>query len=190
MSRPKFLNSLLDSWQLSLKHEGAKALIPYWILLSIGLGGALAISLPAAFWDGTKLDVTVSAISGLLTFNGIVLALCWSAFARIYEIVGAGAFAAHLRKNSLLNNYLMFVAYCHGSQVLAIFISAFAMAALWLPFEVWFVKASVGGAVATSIYAMRQGIVTSTVMQDLIWQKAGFDEQEAQKHSKAVGVAK
>jgi hypothetical protein len=190
MSRPKFLNSLLDSWQLSLKHDGAKALFPYWILFCLGIGLTLVYCLPKSFWDGSKLDVTVSAMSGLLTFNGIILALCWSAFSKIYEIVGAGSFAAHLRKHNLLNHYLAFVGYCHGTQIFAIFATAFAVAALWLPFALWFVKFAIGLCVAASIYALRQGVATSTVMQDLIWQKAGFDEANLNQKLKTVATNK
>ncbi len=186
MTRPTFLNSLLDSWQLTLDHGKPRDLIPYWILVSLGASAWLVVELPATFWDGDKLDVSVSVLSGLLTFNGIILALCWSAFGKIYEIVGAGAFCAHLRKHNLLNHYLHFVDWCHISQVAAICASAFAMFALWLPLKIWAMQISVGLAIATSAYAVRQGIATSTAMQDLIWRKSGFDEQESQKRLASV----
>jgi hypothetical protein len=186
MKRPGFLNSLLDSWQLTLSHGKARDLVPYWILVSVGSGTAVAILLPATFWDGSKLDVSVAVMSGLLTFNGIILALCWSAFGKIYEIVGAGAFAAHLRKHKLLNHYLMFVGYCHAAQILAITATGFALFALWLPFKVWAMQVAVGASIATSVYALRQGVATSTAMQDLIWRKATFDE--APQGMKPVGA--
>lgn len=177
MKRPGFLTSLLDSWQLTLAHGKGRELIPYWIIGSAASGAAVVYCLPKTFWDGTKLDVSVSVLSGLLTFNGIILALCWSAFGKIYEIIGAGAFSAHLRKHQLLNHYLLFVGYCHASQVLAIALTGFAIFALWLPLKVWVIKVAVGGALAGSVYALRQGIATSTAMQDLIWRKSTFDER-------------
>lgn len=176
MERPGFLSSLLDSWQLTLSHGKAHDLVPYWILASIASGATVAIFLPATFWDGSKLDVSVAVMSGLLTFNGIILALCWSAFGKIYEIVGAGAFAAHLRKHQLLNHYLMFVGYCHAAQIVAISATGFALFALWLPLKVWAAQVAVGSSIASSVYALRQGVATSTAMQDLIWRKATFDE--------------
>ncbi len=186
MKRPTLIKSLLDSWQLTYSTSGAKALIPYWIVISILVGASVAYFLPSSFWDGEKLDVTVSAISGLLTFNGIILALCWSAFAKVYEIIGAGSFCAHLRKHNLLNHYLLFVGYCHSTQILAIALSAFALVSLWLPFEVWFVKTTIALAVASCVYALRQGVATSSVMQDLIWQKSEFDEHLALSNSSNV----
>lgn len=175
MARPKFLKSLLDSWQLSLSQGRESDLIPYWILASVGVGSAIAYYLPATFWDGTQRDTAVSVLSGILTFNGIVLALCWSAFGKVYEIIGATAFCAHLRKHNLLSHYLVFVGYCHAAQVLAISFTAFALFAMWLPLETWLVKCVLAASVAATAYAVRQGVATSSVMQDLIWSKAEFD---------------
>lgn len=176
MQRPGTLKSLLDSWQLTLEHGSAWSLIPYWLIASGFAGFLLAAYLPASFWDGSKLDVAVSVMSGLLTFNGIILALCWSAFGKIYEIIGAGTFSAHLRKHSLLNQYLVVVGWCHISQIVAIVFSGLALFSLWLPLQTLVLKATVGFAVAASVYALRQGFSTSTIMQDLIWRKATFDE--------------
>src|SRR3569623_1786715 len=189
MTRPPFLKSLLDSWQLSLAHGRTSGLVPYWILASCALGAGAAFSLPPSFWDGKKLDVQVALLSGLLTFNGIILALCWSAFGKVYEIVGAGAFCKHLRKTNLLSQYLVFVGYCHIVQVMAISCTAFALLAVWRPFEKWFVKITIAASVATTAYAVRQGVATSTVMQDLIWAKSEFDEANPPAGVKAVGTA-
>jgi hypothetical protein len=157
---------LFDSWQLTLDHGRPRDLIPYWIIISAMLGALAARYLPPEFWSWERIDAAVGAMSGLLTFNGIVLALCWSAFGKVYEIVGAGAFCTHLS----------FVRWCHLAQVLAIMFTAFALASLWMPLDLWFKKAAVGAAIGFSIYAVRQGYATSEVMQDLIWRKSEFDE--------------
>jgi hypothetical protein len=155
-------------------------------MLSGGLGAVAAWFLPSKFWNGDELDAVVGALGGLLTFNGIVLALCWSAFGKVYEIIGAGAFSAHLRKHNLLSHYLVFVRYCHLAQIVAITCTAFALAAVWLPLETWFLKVVVGASVASSIYAVRQGYSSSEVMQDLIWRKSEFDERKGQSGVRPV----
>lgn len=188
MTRPTFLKSLLESWQLSIDHGRPRDLFPFWILGSFGAALWATVYLPYKFWDGTEIDAAVGALAGLLTFNGIVLALCWSAFAKVYEIIGAGAFCAHLRKYNLLSHYLVFVTYCHAAQILAITCTAFALAAMWLPLKLWFVKVAVGAAIGSSIYAVRQGFASSQVMQDLIWRKSEFDQAEAIGQMQAVGV--
>lgn len=188
MKRPGFLKSLFDSWQLTLDHGRRFDLIPYWIALSVILSAWLVSELPKSFWDGSQLSITVSAMSGLLTFNGIILALCWSAFGKIYEIIGAGGFCAHLRKHNLLNAYLHFVGWCQICQIIAICSSAFALFALWLPLKVWAMQIAVGSSIAASAYALRQGVATSTAMQDLIWRKSEFDEKiEASRLTAVAG---
>jgi hypothetical protein len=174
MNKPSFLQSLLDSWQLSLSAKRAYDLIPYWIAISSCLGFLAARKLPDSLWT-EKADTLVVLMGSLLAFNGIVTALSWSAFAKIYEIIGAGAFCAHLRRYKLLNQYLHFVGWCQGAQVVAISCTGFALFSFWL-FQPWAGRIVVGAAVAASTYAVRQGVATSTAMQDLIWRKAEFDE--------------
>lgn len=186
--KPTFLKGLIDSWQLTLEHGKARDIIPYWILVSGALGMVAAYNMPALFWTVEMLDAAGGALGGLLTFNGIVLALCWSAFAKIYEIVGAGAFCNHLRKHKLLNHYLVAVSWCHAAQIVAIICTAFALATLWLDFQPWFDRVAIGAAIATSIYAVRQGFATSQIMQDLIWRKSSFDENNQAPKVQAVGA--
>jgi hypothetical protein len=175
MARPRFLKSLLDSWQLSLAQNQASNLIPFWIAGSIGFASAIVLNLPEAFWKEANRGTLVSIISGLLTFNGIVLALCWSAFGKVYEIIGASAFCAHLRKHNLLSHYLVFVTYCQAVQVVAISCTAAALFVLWLPLPLWVSKVVLVASLGATAYAVRQGVATSTVMQDLIWAKSEFE---------------
>lgn len=186
MTRPTFLKSLLDSWQLSISLGRERDLIPFWILAAFALGWAVVYFIPSSFWAAKERSNVVSILSATMTFNGIILALCWSAFGKVYEIIGASGFAAHLRKHNLLNHYLVFVGYCHIAQVVAISMTAFALFALWLPFASWFVKLIFGGAVAATAYALRQGVATSTLMQDLIWQKSIFDNGEGKASVQAA----
>jgi hypothetical protein len=179
MARPSFLKSLLDSWQLSLAQNQAANLIPYWIAGSSGFAAAIVLNLPDAFWTDTNRGTVVSIVSGLLTFNGIVLALCWSAFGKVYEIIGASAFCAHLRKHNLLSHYLVFVTYCHAVQVVAISCTAAALFVIWLPLPMWVSKLLLAASIAATAYAVRQGVATSTVMQDLIWAKSEFESGQA-----------
>ena len=187
--RPTFLKSLLDSWQLTLTHGRTSDLIPYWLIGSLAVSAWLVVELPPDFWDGSKRAETLAVLASILTFNGIILALCWSAFGKIYEIVGAGSFCQHLRKHNLLNHYLHFVGWCHAAQIAAICATAFAMFALWLPLQGWVIQVAVGLSVATSAYAVRQGVSTSSAMQDLIWKKSEFDEASAKQAMAAVGTA-
>lgn len=175
MNRPPFLTSLLEA--LQLKHEGSgwRALIPYWLLISAGLGGWLAWSLPSTFWDGSKPDLPIAIMAGVVSFDGLVLALSWSSFGKIFEIVGAGDFSAFLRRHKLLSHYLVTVDYVHGAQIIAIMASGFALFAPVLELLPWAMKLAFAVSIGTTIYAARVGVAASAIMQDLIWQRGVFD---------------
>lgn len=175
MDRSPFLKSLLEAWQHNYESGGWPALFPVWVLSSLGLGGWLAWSLPATFWDGSKPEIPIAVMAGVLTFNGLTLALSWSSFGKIFEIIGAGEFSAFLRRNKLLSSYLVTVDWVHGAQVAAISATGLALFAPVLNLLPWAMKLIFGMSVAMSIYAVRQGIKASAIMQDLIWQKAAFD---------------
>lgn len=179
MERPTFLKSLLEAWQLSLDARGWPALVPYWILGSFGLGGWLAWSLPNAFWDGTKPEIPIAVMAGVLTFSGLILALSWSSFAKIFEIIGSGEFSAFLRRNNLLSRYLVTVGYVHAAQITAILATGFALFAPVLEIQAWAMKLAFAAAIGATVYAIKQGVAASTIMQDLIWQKSAFEVGKA-----------
>src|SRR5439155_25780180 len=116
----------------SVTHHRSRVLVPVWFVGSLVVGGLLAYRLPDSLWAADVPEIGVVLMGSVLTFNGIVMALSWSAFAKIYEIIGAGAFCAHLRKHHLLNHYLMFVGWCQGAQVAAITCTAYGLLSFWL----------------------------------------------------------
>lgn len=175
-TRPPFLRSLLEAWQSSLD-DGLWSLFPYWILLSFGAGAWAAVELPVVVLGGADKELGVAAMAGLLTLNGLVLALSWSAFSKIYEIIGAGEFCAFLRRNKLLSHYLVYVGYVHIAQILAVATAGLAMFSLLLPVPTWGMRTLIAVAIGSSIYAIRQAVAASTVMQDLIWQRSVFDHE-------------
>lgn len=174
-SRPPFLKSLLEAWQLSYDEGGWRALVPYWFFGSAGVGGWLAWNLPESFWDGSKPEVPIAVMAGVLTFDGLVLALSWSSFGKIFEIVGAGPFSLFLRRKRLLSQYLVTVGYVHGAQLTAITAAGAAVFIPVLPVLPWVMKLTFAASTATTIYAIKQGVAASSIMQDLIWQKSAFD---------------
>lgn len=175
-TRPPFLKSLLEAWHSSLD-DGFWALFPYWLLISFGAGGWVAYELPADLLGGKDQSDAVAAMAGLLTLNGLILALSWSAFSKIYEIIGAGEFCAFLRRSKLLSHYLVYVGYVHIAQLVAVMATGFALFSILLPFQPWVMRLAISAAIGGSIYAIRQAVAASTVMQDLIWQRSAFDQE-------------
>ncbi len=179
--RPPFLQSLLEAWQLSLAEGGWRALLPTHILACAAAGGAVAYYMPASFWATANQSTALTALGAILTFNGLILALCWSAFSKIYEIIGSGSFCAFLRAKKLLSQYFVAVEYTHLTQIAAILTAMLAIATDLLPFTTLSARIALGVSISCTLYAVKQSYSASTTMHDLIWQKGTFETAPRQQ---------
>src|ERR1700741_3142347 len=128
-------SSFVKAWLKDLSEEVDDRwyrIIPIWFVTFFAIGSAVAYSMPDTFWNPER-DTSTVVYTGILTFNGILLALSWSAFAKIYEMIGAGKFSAFLLENGVLNSYLFVVRYVHAAQMLAMVMSIAAL--LFLQFQ-------------------------------------------------------
>ena len=175
--RPKFLTSYLEALRESAKLRGWYAVFPIWIVGSLSVGFGVAYFVPTEFWLNSKWDVSTAVYAGILTFNGLVLALSWSAFSKIYEIIGSAGFCGYLKKNNLLNGYILYVGYVNAAQTVAVTVSGAALIVTLLEFGIiWVDKSILAIVIAATIYAIKQASSAISGMHDLIWQKAIFDE--------------
>ena len=150
-------------------------IIPIWFAIFFACGGIVSYFLPEAFWSQER-DTATIVYTGILTFNGILLALSWSAFAKIYEMVGAGRFAAFLREHDHLDSYLFAVRYVHASQMTATVFSMTALVLVQLPeLHVNWQRVMCAIVLGMSGYAIKEASLAVGIMQDLIRYKAIFD---------------
>ena len=115
--RPDFLASFFSA--LAERAEAGSL----WKMLAVpviagAISGAAAYYMPAEFWSDQRWDVSATVYTGVLTVNGLILALSWSAFSRIYESISAPKFSAFLRKHGLLNKCIVTVSLITGSSFL------------------------------------------------------------------------
>ena len=181
--------SFVKAWLTDLTEEIDDKwyrIIPIWFIVFFAIGAAVAYFLPSKFWDPLR-DTSTIVYTGLLTFNGIVLALSWSAFAKIYDIIGAGRFASFLRDGKVLNSYLFAVRYIHASQMLAMVSSIGAL--MLLQFSetplIW-QRVALGAMLGFGMYAIKQAASAVGIMQDLIHYRALFDADSASRNLRAV----
>ena len=87
-----------QEWQKLLAQDimsgSAKRMLPYWFLLSAAVGGCTGYLAPLDLWaesDGRMLNIYAAAV----TLGGIVIALTWSAFAKIMECASAPRFSSY-----------------------------------------------------------------------------------------------
>jgi hypothetical protein len=176
--RPSFTEAWLDDLRDDLRRYGKRALVPWVALSCIGVGAGVSLLVPKEhFWD--KPEVSVVFFTAAVTINGLLLALSWGSFAKIYELASEPKMASFLRRHDLLKDYIFHVNFIHVAQVLALSWSSIALVLCvvdHLPRIVSDVvslltlqKIALAGAVAHSIYALKYALGAVRIMQDLVW---------------------
>jgi hypothetical protein len=144
------------------------------------LGALFAYFLPESYWEKRDLPTLVAAT--ILTLNGIMLALSWSAFAKIYETIGASGFSLFLREKGLLNSYLFFIRYVHLFQMVALIASAIGLVILQIiDIPIIYQRMAVALVVGATAYAIKQAAGSVTVMRDVVRHRATFDAERQGK---------
>ena len=174
--RPKFLPSFIGAIQQEATVSGARAIFPYVLILCACVGGTVAYFIPASFWTPEKRELSVAFYAGVLTFNGLTLALGWTAFSRIYDVLLRAEFGKYLMKNNLLNNYILQITFMHVFEVVAVVATANGLVSVLLSnVPLWLSRLIFAGCLTWTAYAVKQAVVAVTAMNDLVWQSAFFE---------------
>jgi hypothetical protein len=181
--RPSFIDSWLTDVREDYRRYGASALVPWLALVCICFGAGVSLLVPETeFW--ARAEVSVVFFTAALTINGLLLALSWGSFAKIYELASEPKMASFLRRRDLLKSYIFQVDFIHFAQVAAVSWSGAALILCvvgHLPHAVSAVipllilqKISLAGSIASTIYALRYALGAVRIMQDLVWYAAYF----------------
>jgi hypothetical protein len=182
--RMGFAEAWLDDLRDDVRLYGARALVP-WKIILCGVVAYAASSLLGrdSFWD--KPEISAMFFSAVVTINGLLLALSWGSFGKIYEIASTQPLAGFLKKHKKLNMYIFIVDYIHYAQVIALFWSGVALffsIVSEIPYELEGVIAlqtiqrfSFIFSVASSIYALIYALGAVRLMQDLLWYSSELD---------------
>ena len=173
--------------------KGWRAIVPVWLTVGFAGGAASSIWLPDALWtEPSNWQVIVAIYAAMVTVNGLLLALSWGAFSRIHDqLVGTPEFAIFLRRAKLFNGYLFYIDWVHTAQLVALVIAAGAMFSSIVPtIPVLVHKAILASSIGFSIYGVRYAANAVTMMHDLVWQRAMFEEQERTAPGKVVSMSR
>jgi hypothetical protein len=177
--RPKFLSSFIGAIQQEAEVSGALAIFPYVLILCACVAGTVAYFIPGSFWTPEKRELSVAFYAGVLTFNGLTLALGWTAFSRIYDVLLRGDFGKYLMKNSLLNGYILHITFMHVFEIVAVVATAIGLVSVLLPnVPLWLDQLIFASCLASTAYAVKQAITAVGAMNDLVWQAAFFESNK------------
>lgn len=171
-SRPKFLSEFCKSVKYAWRGNNLLALVPYWLLSGLALGGVVSAHLPASYWLDENWDISTTVFTGFLAFDGLLLALGWGAFAKIYEMLGAGWLSSFLKREKLLGAHLFFVDAVHGILVLSAVSSGVALVSVLLSLPVLADRVILGVVIGMSIWSLIKAFSAMSLMNDLVWEKA------------------
>lgn len=174
MTRPKFSVSLAKGLSIAAKHRGWKAYIPTWIIISLGVGIFAANQAPAKIWN-KDYATGIAIYSGLLTFNGILMAVGWTSFAKIYEVIGRGEFGKFLRRNDTLDMHLLYIDIAQYSLLFATLTSAISLIITPMPVIDLVNRTLLAGSIATTFYAVVKCASVNRAIHDLIWDSSNFE---------------
>ena len=187
--RPKFLPSFIGAIHKEVDETGWRALFPYVLIVCIGVSSWVAYFVPGSFWTPEKRELSVAFYAGVLTFNGLTLALGWAAFSRIYDVLLREQFGKYLMQNGLLNDYILHITFMHIFEVVAVVATAIGLVTVLLPnVPLWLDQLIFAACLSSTAYAVKQAVTAVIAMNDLVWQAAFFESNKPQEtNGKVVG---
>jgi hypothetical protein len=169
----------MDLLQRESERSGFWAIVPIKLAVCVGIGCAVGYFVPSDFWSDGRWDISTAVYGGLLTFSGLILALGWSAFSRIYETLFRGDFGAYLYEKNLLNDYLVHISFMHVAQVLSVvFCGVGLVSVLFDSVWSWLDRSIMAAVVAAIVYGLKQSLDAVTMMNDLAWNAAIFERHK------------
>lgn len=181
MKRPNFLEAWLDDLLDDVRRYGPSKLIPWAMVvaLCIGITSAWLVATDEKFW---KPEISMVFFTASATVNGLLLALSWGSFAKIYELASKQEMAAFLRRHGLIKSVTLHVDFIHVCQISALSWSCVALllcAIDRLPETLSNIvallilrKITFAGTVSSTFYALYYAVGAVKIMQDLFWYSA------------------
>jgi hypothetical protein len=192
-TRPSFLASYFGVMTERARADGWWSVVPGWGIFAVVAGTGAVYFLPKELWTETQnWQAIIAVYAAIVTINGLLLALSWSAFARIHDLlVSSPEFAVLLRRSKLFNGYLFYVDWVQAAQTWALLVGAAGMfSSVVAKIPLLGHRIILAYSVATTVYAIRSAANAVTVTHDLIWQRAIFEEQELESKGKVVSISR
>ena len=188
-SRPEFFASLLRAGGDSLDRRGFLRSIPYHFFACMVVGILSAIFMPQVFWANERWGAAITVHAGFLAFDGLLLALGWVAFSKIYEILNTGWFSAFLIRNNLLLDHLFFVDLAQVALITSAGTSGIGLVTVLFDFSAIIHKIIFGFCLTFSCYVLIKALSAMRTMNDLVWEIAQNNpEKNRQVHNINDGI--
>lgn len=170
--RPSYAASLASALHTDAGDRGWCAFFPIYIICSVAIGCIASFYMPDTFWSDEQWAVSVTVYGGLLAFNGLLLALGWYAFSKIYEILSDAKIGQVLYKNDLLSDHLAFIDGNHVVLILATIASGVGLLTILMPLKLGVDRIIFVAVISTTLYALYRALSSTKMMSELVWEHA------------------
>lgn len=178
---PRGPKRFMAYWIRDIAHgvdkRGLRALLPVRFLVCVGVGVAVGWTARNSFL--ATMSDRIAFYAGLLAVNAILLAVCWAAFAKIYEILATPDFGMWVKQNGLHGYYDFYVEYIQLAQAFAVGTALAALVITVLPLIATVDRLALGAAISTSLYAGWWASGCVRIMQELADHRHTFSERGA-----------
>jgi len=177
--RPKLAESFAKVLSVKSAQIGFWAYFPYIFLVMVGLGYIAVWNIPEIFWEDNNWSISLTVFSGLLAFNGLLMALGWFAFSKIYEILTNERMGRMIAKHDMLSLHLAFIDITHLVLIAASVSSVLALVLVLTDVPLIFDKAVFGFCLGTTLYGLHRAYSATKMMNDLVWEQSQVDLAQA-----------
>jgi uncharacterized protein (DUF2062 family) len=178
MGKPSLPQTFAEGLAIAAKKRGWTAYLPLRLAGAAVIALVIVWNLPSKLWSGDARSDLLAIYGGLLAFNGLLLAIGWSAFSRLYELIGSGPFSAFLKRNEILKYHILFIELAQLALVSSSLTSGFGLFSAWLPFLDWLDRTILGMSITLTAYAVFKAWESTQAMNELLWEASEFEEQE------------
>lgn len=178
-SRPTLAVSLATVVRAKAESSGFRSFIPYVFIVCLAAGFAAAFFVPEEFWSNDRWDISTAVFAGLLAFNGLLMAMGWFAFAKIYEIVTGGIIGRLLTRNNLLGLHLAFIDISHVVLISASALSVIGLISVLVSLPTLVDQGLLGACLGFTLYGLARAFSATQMMNDLVWEQAQAREAES-----------
>lgn len=169
----RFLTYLLQDTAYGIAKRGVLSLIPLRMIICGLIGTLASAKLGEKFTN--EPSISVAFYAAVLTLNAILMAVCWGAFAKIFDSITDPKFGQWMRLRKIDSYYEFYIDYIHLAQMIATITAATALTVSVLSGIPYFITALLFGfTIGSTGYAGWWSFGGVRIMQEISEQRAKF----------------
>lgn len=180
-----FLDEVKTTWR---RHR-LRGVLPWVFGLCAGAGYAVAARASHLLFTDVHWGTLAAVYAGVLTFNGIALALTWTAIGKIYDTITRGEFARFLRVAGSVQQYQFYIQFMHLIQILAAVTSVLGLFITFAALPELVGRIALGAVAGTTLYSIKWAGGSVRIVRDLTDRQVEFDGLPVEEKRQLMLVA-